>query len=304
MIAHRRLLVNNRPVVFECIELAPSNVTKSLPTIVVVPGNPAILPYYETFLHSMHQKLDKRHRILAVNHLGHHSDNTHKENGSNHEFFGLTDQVQHKIAFVDSLLEANPEEEFIFMGHSIGAYMVMRMLMERPDIKAKKVYHLFPTLHSLKVAPFIEVVTYPWIRDVLIPVVANAPQVVKDFFVWMSGSSHDEAALSNVSSYFHSSCLRNILHLVRDELIALKDLRAEEKEHLIEHADKSHYLFTKYDPYVSLDMVEDYRKILPEQHEKVYKFDDSLKIKHAFVLSNVQIVVYYLVDHIIKSHSN
>jgi hypothetical protein len=224
-----------------------------------------------------------------VNHLGHHSFDSHRMVNFQHQFYGLDDQIKHKIQVVEKIIDENPDARLIFAGHSIGAYMIMRMLIERPDFKSKAIFHLFPTLHSLKVAPFVQILSVPLIRDIICPVLAYVPDFMKQYILNLSGTSRDEALLANAPSYFHSSTLRNIFYLVRDEVNTLQSIRPEEIKFLSEYSKQSKFFFTRYDPYVPLEMVQDYRTMFPDS--EIYKFEDKDKVKHAFVLSGVENVI-------------
>ena len=62
----------------------------------------------------------------------------------------LAGQIEHKLAFVDSILDSVHEDsfppQFIFLGHSIGCHLVQKMILARPNIEV---------LHTINLMPFV-----------------------------------------------------------------------------------------------------------------------------------------------------
>ena len=67
--------------------------------------------------------------------------------------FSLQDQIDHKIACFDILGQENPDTEFIFMGHSIGAYISVEVLKKRHTRNITRVITLFPTIREIGLSP-------------------------------------------------------------------------------------------------------------------------------------------------------
>jgi hypothetical protein len=57
-----RTVWKNTPAVYECIDLKAKHAQD---IIFFVPGNPAILLFYENFLMKLHEKLNNEYRVIA-----------------------------------------------------------------------------------------------------------------------------------------------------------------------------------------------------------------------------------------------
>jgi alpha-beta hydrolase superfamily lysophospholipase len=76
--------------------------------------------------------------FLLVGHAGHGAA---KQNGN--RLFTLDEQIQHKVDFIQQyLLAKNKNTQLILVGHSIGAFICMK-LFHKPDLKVIQVRVLF-----------------------------------------------------------------------------------------------------------------------------------------------------------------
>jgi len=87
--------------------------------------------------------------ILAVSHSGFYPGQTCARD-TPPGYWGLPDQVRHKIEIIRWLAEEKGWDRVLLMGHSVGAYVLMEVIREfkGKDEKAKVVggVGLFPTL--------------------------------------------------------------------------------------------------------------------------------------------------------------
>ncbi|KAJ1504681.1 hypothetical protein HMI56_001514, partial [Coelomomyces lativittatus] len=100
-----------------------------------IPGNPGIIEYYFNFLKNVYETVDACVDIYAVQHINH----------SHHPcltdaLYGLQDQIDHKVCFLDHLCELYPPQtRFFLCGHSIGAYICLKLLQLRgPTLKSQQ----------------------------------------------------------------------------------------------------------------------------------------------------------------------
>jgi pimeloyl-ACP methyl ester carboxylesterase len=115
------------------------------PAIVVFPGNPGLISYYEPFMASLSARFPSA-SVHGISHAGH---SPHVP-ASARRLFTLDEQIDHKAAFVSQLqrerLATGARGPLVVVGHSVGAYMAMRVLATRPDVTIDKVVKIFPTL--------------------------------------------------------------------------------------------------------------------------------------------------------------
>lgn len=122
----------------ESIHLYGDSQCKPLTTkkyqIFFIPGNPGCLIYYEKFFKIVHEyccksKRDYRVELHAVSHAGHHLTDINKENkNKNRITYGLEEQNVHQAAFIHRHADVSESTEIMIIGHSIGAYMIGRII--------------------------------------------------------------------------------------------------------------------------------------------------------------------------------
>lgn len=129
-----------------------------------VPGNPGCVGWYIPFLEQLVTKLGVGFAACGVSYAGHggtpdqrnveqweHDD---KSDRNTRIPWTVNGQIDHKIAWLDMILKEFPrnssEEEdtprIVFITHSIGAHMVQRLCILRPDILQRTclIIHLMP----------------------------------------------------------------------------------------------------------------------------------------------------------------
>ncbi|GAA6024185.1 hypothetical protein JCM11491_006673 [Sporobolomyces phaffii] len=128
--------------------------------LLFIPGNPGLVGYYDSFLSNVQASLPNDIRdtteIYAVGHLG-HSLQAEKE-GMVKGFkpsqqATLEEQVESKLEFVDELRgKYGQDVKIMAMGHSIGSWICLQMLKQRPQLVASA-HLLFPTISSMSLTP-------------------------------------------------------------------------------------------------------------------------------------------------------
>lgn len=90
------------------------------------------------------------------------------------ELYDLDGQIRHKVEFVKQFV---PEtREIYFIGHSVGAKIVLELLKHKEiETRTKKCYLLFPTLEHIAKTPN---------GKILIPTVTYGLSVIL-FFAWV-----------------------------------------------------------------------------------------------------------------------
>uniref|UniRef100_A0A0N5ASR3 Lipid droplet-associated hydrolase n=1 Tax=Syphacia muris TaxID=451379 RepID=A0A0N5ASR3_9BILA len=137
---------------------------------VIFLGNPGNGKYYEQFSHCFlkymktlgvskcgldNEEIDHA-SVYIISYLNHvimpdylKSVDSHKQS----DRFGLFDQVQHKVDFCKQYLLKNAK--LILIGHSIGAYIMLRLAEEllSTGYAVVRAFGLFPTIERMKISP-------------------------------------------------------------------------------------------------------------------------------------------------------
>lgn len=114
------------------------------PRVFVVPGNPGVASFYETFASSLSERLDAR-AVDVVGYLGH----TERDRPGRREWFTLDEQKAHVRDYVDATLRASSDDgrECVVVGHSIGAHLALFTAKELGFDRIDGVVGLMPFLH-------------------------------------------------------------------------------------------------------------------------------------------------------------
>ena len=118
----------------EVLHAAGTNIN-GLTTVVVIPGNPGIADYYRGFVGSLHKSLEFKNDILVCGFAGH----TVSGNLNKSRVFTLEQQISHKIAFLDQLLQRKPHTRFVLLAHSIGSFICLQVLLSMSEIGSHEV---------------------------------------------------------------------------------------------------------------------------------------------------------------------
>ncbi|GAA5861136.1 hypothetical protein JCM3774_002202 [Rhodotorula dairenensis] len=140
---------------------APGEPTKLV--ILMLPGNPGLVSYYREFLPLIRDALPADLKgqtvIHAIGHLGHTPSATSAERRGfkPNAQATLEDQVADKVAYVDELAETyrfgeEDAPKLVLLGHSIGAWIGLQVLKERPSL-VTSVHALFPTISHMAQTP-------------------------------------------------------------------------------------------------------------------------------------------------------
>ncbi|TPX64733.1 hypothetical protein SpCBS45565_g05654 [Spizellomyces sp. 'palustris'] len=206
--------------------------------VVVVPGNPGVIDYYETFLNVIYECCNEMVDIIGVQHLGHSSAVDHDRN------FSVKDQVNHKIALLDLITEKYGKDmKIVLMGHSFGAWVSVQMLKARPDANMVKIFALFPTLHSIAATPKgrrISYLTLPVVRSIpplfvsfLRTLTYFTPKLFPRLISTFSGQTGTDLTIT-CGKLLHYRTVLNTLYLASHEMREIKDLDEETVEKNIE----------------------------------------------------------------------
>lgn len=140
--------------------------------ILFIPGNPGAAGWYINMLKEVVEKLGKGYAARAVSYAGHGVCPIVVGSGidKSHIAWTVDGQIQHKIDWIEIMeQEFNTSmPKFIWISHSIGSFMVQRMLVLRKDflIRTRSVIHLMP---------FFRYDPYPKWKEKFLSFVARSP---------------------------------------------------------------------------------------------------------------------------------
>ena len=206
--------------------------------IVIIPGNPGIVEFYEYFSEKL---CNLTHLpVLCLSHTNHLFDKERKIKPRS--FPRLKDQINDKITMLKRLVFHKKDTDVIFIGHSIGCYIIMHIIaLLDPEMRdrVKKAYLLFPTIERMKSSPNGKWLTFfvknfKWLLYFLIFLSAKVPnwlrkQVLYWFYMRKFRNNEHLALCSNFlesvmpfSSSYYS--FRNCLDMGYDEMLEVDKL--------------------------------------------------------------------------------
>lgn len=121
---------------------------------IIIPGNPGIDLFYDLFAQFLHEKRreqQKKSQTLIISHSN-HVRNTAQ---SGTPFTDLGDQITHKLQFLISSCKLPEGVKINLIGHSIGAYMCLKMAPElsQRGFNLGTTVCLFPTIERMRDSP-------------------------------------------------------------------------------------------------------------------------------------------------------
>ncbi|KAI1314468.1 hypothetical protein EDD11_002131 [Mortierella claussenii] len=252
----------------------------------MIPGNPGIIDYYTPFLQTVHDTCQGRIDIFGASHPG-HSWGPHVTDPS--RLYSIEEQVENKIAILDKLREMYPPgTRFVLAGHSMGAWLAMRVLKARPNHGIERVFGLFPTLHRIADTPngrkLSKSMLNPSVRGLVGGLVStlrfifSAPPVLQSIVGLLTGQEDDMARVTS-QKLLHSFVVKNCLFLGYHELESIKII---DRESIEEHTSKLVFYYGKTDGW---SPIENYYE-MQEQFPKVKSYLCNQGMAHAFVLGH------------------
>ena len=201
-------------------------------------GNPGIVEFYEEFAIELNKStgLD----VIGVSHTGHLYD----QNLNYWKPLDLAGQINDKLKYLNehvlnSSSNGNNPVNVIFIGHSIGCYVILQILsMLKKDQKnlVKKAILLFPTIERMSETPNGKIVTFftnffLWLIYLVAYLITFLPEGVQKHFVHkMFTEKHDDLC-NNISEVVHKMsisfhCVRSCFYMGKHEMNHVKKLNS------------------------------------------------------------------------------
>ncbi|KAI8347209.1 hypothetical protein EDC96DRAFT_521223 [Choanephora cucurbitarum] len=251
--------------------LWPASATKNKTILMFIPGNPGLVDYYTSFLEGIYTSVASSSlEIIAVSHKGHVVNYNKNEKRK----YSLSDQIQHKVDCLDQLAKENgPETNFILMGHSIGAYISVAVLRERPNHGISRIIALFPTLREIAATPngvqlsrLMSSLPY-WIVDVTGSLLFYLPPPLRQCLVQLFTGQSGEGLQVTAHQLLHPTVLQNVLHMGKDEMETVKAL---DHDFYLDHLDKFIIYYSENDQWAPKDHHEYMTKHFPKGNSSMY----------------------------------
>lgn len=112
------------------------------PCVFVIPGNPGVARFYESFALALGEGVDAR-SVDVVGYLGH----TERDRPNRSEWFTLEEQKVHVRDYLAERLREERGRECVVVGHSIGAHLALFAAKELGYDRVTAVLGLMPFLH-------------------------------------------------------------------------------------------------------------------------------------------------------------
>ncbi|KAG4104525.1 hypothetical protein H8356DRAFT_1639741 [Neocallimastix lanati (nom. inval.)] len=268
------------------------NISENSPrtVVILVPGSPGIVDYYRRFMGQIYDTWDKKIDIYGIEHSGH----TGRKLEGDNVLYSNQQLIDSKIKFFDMIKEkpeyANPDTKFYFIAHSLGGYMVLKLLEARPISGIVKAFLIFPAIHEIEKTPSgnlsFKLIKYEFERKLVcaltksldfLPVSFKA-SIVKT----VAGQSEDESEVT-AKELLNSQALSNIIYLTQYEREEIKSID-EHLDFIREHMNELFFYYSTNDGWATKEHYELLKKRLPE-HEKYNNIQlDEDGIPHAFVI--------------------
>lgn len=256
----------------------------------IIPGNPAVVGFYKTFMQSLYCGFNKEYPVWAISHAGHCSpprgmDMTDEHDHQIDDVFGLNGQIEHKLFFLRQNVPA--DVKLVLIGHSIGCYIILEMMKRSPELKVLKSILLFPTIERMAQSPQGKMMT-PWLCNlrymVYVPLylLSFLPEVIKTFLVKLALrgiKSVDETSVVAALILFRLECSANAMYLGSQEMVKVIE---RDNATITQYLSKLIFYYGAEDSWCPVQYYDDIRKDFPKGN--IWLCDKGYR--HAFVLDS------------------
>ncbi|KAK6167542.1 hypothetical protein SNE40_021543 [Patella caerulea] len=269
----------------------PKLKSKSKFLFLVIPGNPGVIEYYEEFMRQLYHRGNNKIPVWGMSYAGHVSIGSDGTGFTElvkqpPEECTLLGQIRHKLAFIE---ECIPEDiKLILIGHSIGSYMILRLLKYLPKHQVLRCFLLFPTIERMALSPRGQIITpllhyLRWVCVWFVKAVSYlSPQMQYRIILRIfKGNKVPECALNATMNLFDPACVNHITYLARDEMDMVTDL---DQDLIRNNISKLSFYYGAEDHWCPKEYCYEMKKNFP--HADIRLCDKNYA--HAFVLNSSQ----------------
>lgn len=259
--------------------------------VLVIPGNPGVPRFYETFIKALNSRLAPDTPVWVIGHAGHVQPPENLEiampsDDKWAECYGLAAQVQHKVEFIKKYV---PEDaQLHIVAHSIGAWFTLNLLKNH-DIneRIRRCYLLFPTVEYMaksrngiffcncvaRVAPVL--VFLFWIFTAMFPLSLQS-LMIRIFGIFWGIPARSVKA---VQEMLNPKVLHRVFALAKEEM---KFVKEADHETISKYADKLWFYYGATDGWTPVK----YYKNMISKHPNLNAQLCQRGFQHSFVLKN------------------
>lgn len=302
------------------------------PLAVIIPGSPGMGHFYVPFASRLFQLGQGKYDVAVVSHAGHSpghyknttdygraqrkenipkgvesSDTINSESECSHQdcttdWYSLQDQIEHKLVFIEQ--ELKTRKSLILIGHSIGCWMILKMLPRLDPAKICRVFLLFPTIEKMALTPNGQSFTsylwtslripftgLVWMASKLIPY--GLKKIVVDRHFSTTPREHLDHMTQGVINIDEKSTY-NILKMAKQEMAEVVEPPFDVID---ENIDKITLYYGEGDKWNVASCYEDMTARYPDKDVHICKFD------HAFVECASNEVAEFVQSKIISVNS-
>jgi len=257
--------------------------------VIVVPGSPGVINYYRRFMGQIYDTWDKQIDIYGIEHIGH----TDRKLEGDNVLFSNQQQIESKIAFFDMIKAkpeySHPDTKIYFIGHSLGAYMILRLFEERPNSGITKALLLFPAIHEIEKTPrgvsSFRFIKYNFERKMALFMTKGLDflpvSFKKSFVKTVVRQSEDESEVT--AELLSSQALSNVIHLTQYEREDIKSID-DHMEFIRNHMNELFFFYSINDGWATKEHYDILKEKLPENTKYNNLLLDETGIPHAFVI--------------------
>lgn len=191
--------VNGVPTHVFRLEAAANNDT----LLYIIPGTPGMGHFYVPFATRLFQLGEGAYDVSVVSHAGHSPGFYKQPDEQGRDWYSLEDQIAQKLAYLEE--KAPAEKSLYLVGHSIGCYMILKMLEHLAPSRVKKVFFLFPTIEKMSVTPN-GLALRPLFTTLCTPFTGA---------VWLAGSIPEFVKKQVLRQWFYSTPREHVEHMCR-----------------------------------------------------------------------------------------
>lgn len=254
-------------------------------SIIIIPGNPGLGGFYIPFADELYKLFDEKIFILIISQAGHSPPLKH--------CFTLNEQIEHKLSAIEQILPRENNHRLILIGHSIGAYMLLK-IFDRLSDRIDRAFLLFPTIERMRESDagkrFLRF--YP-ILIYLLPflcLLANFLIPFKRKFIsyyFVNSPEEDRKVLIDTVQYdlLNPLTMRNVLQMANEEMSVVR----KRPDELIErYLDRLTFYYGENDHWVPNDIIEQMKTLYPrgDIHRCTNRYMHAFVLKHSKQLAN------------------
>lgn len=141
----------------------------------------------------------------------------------------LDGQIEHKLAFITEHIPS--DVKLVLIGHSIGCYMILKLLENLNPQQVLRCFMLFPTIERMAISPKGQVATpmlkyLRWMGTIIVQCLSYlSPHLQYRMILWYFRNMTVPDCIYNASmSLFDPFCVSNVMYMANIEMQAVKQL--------------------------------------------------------------------------------